>query len=72
MQWFIAFFNSLLNYRFMKQEDALKKPFFAKMLEQQQKAQDEQNYWPITSPFKDAYTNKYPSDGDDDIRPEPF
>jgi hypothetical protein len=50
----------------MKHEDALKQPFFAKMLELQK---PQEGFLPTpTSPIKDnAHTLKYPSDGDDDI-----
>jgi hypothetical protein len=57
----------------MKQNDQLKKPFFAKFLESQDK--DEANKqnpsflpWPITSKGKDDHdqTMKFPSDGDEE------
>lgn len=45
----------------------LQKPFFAQFLEGEQ-AQTHQG--DVTKPLYDAYTNKYPSDGDDDLPPD--
>jgi hypothetical protein len=54
----------------MKQNDALKQPFFAKMLESQNTNPEpqEQSRLPIGKypPADDPVTMKYPSDGDDD------
>jgi hypothetical protein len=56
----------------MKQNDALKKPFFAKLLESQESTptpDDTQAFWPPISgklPEDGYQTMKYPSDGDDD------
>ena len=59
----------------MKQNDQVKKPFFAKFLENQQgegdASQQKQGLWPwppITSKGKDDFdqTMKYPSDNDED------
>jgi hypothetical protein len=55
----------------MKQ-DALKQPFFAKLLEEQKKPSPNQQFWPTTKISDQAQTQKYPSDGDDDNWPEPF
>lgn len=55
----------------MKQ-DALKQPFFSKLLEEQKTNPNEQFYpWPTTKPTEEAQTQKYPSDGDDDNWPDP-
>lgn len=56
----------------MKQ-DALKQPFFAKLLEEQRTPTPDQQFYPITKPAIDeAQTQKYPSDGDDDNWPIPY
>jgi hypothetical protein len=59
----------------MKQNEQLKKPFFAKFLESQSAGEANANqhhaFWPPivvppTSPIKDVeHTMKYPSDGDE-------
>jgi hypothetical protein len=59
----------------MNQNEQQKQPFFARFLESQNKQPQTINGqltdpWPVpmpTSPFKDPITDKYPSDGDDDI-----
>jgi hypothetical protein len=58
----------------MKQNDALKQPFFAKLLESQESTPSPDNtqaffpFPPITGKLPDDgyQTMKYPSDGDDD------
>jgi hypothetical protein len=56
----------------MKQ-DALKQPFFAKLLEEQKTISSEQQFG-VTKPayLDEAQTQKYPSDGDDDNWPIPY
>jgi hypothetical protein len=56
-----------------------KQPFFARFLETQHKQDTTQqlnDQWPFTgptNPFKDGpHTDKWPSDGDDDIPPTNF
>jgi hypothetical protein len=59
------------NYYFMKQNDQLKQPFFARFLESQSAAKSQpgqQGLWPpFTLKFADDFeqTHRYPSDNDD-------
>jgi hypothetical protein len=56
----------------MKHDDVLSKPFFATLLEAQKPNSDQQSYV-VTKPiFDQAQTQKWPSDGDDDIPPVEF
>jgi hypothetical protein len=66
-------FSFTTKHTVMKQNNALKLPFFAKLLEAQEtdpSRDDQQSFWPpvITAVLKDGgyQTMKYPSDGDEE------
>ena len=57
----------------MKKHEEVKQPFFANLLEAQKKEDHNQVYFGITKSWLDeAQTQKWPSDGDDEIPPIEF
>lgn len=57
----------------MKQQEEKKNPFFAKLLEAQQNSSKDEQTLGITKVWLDqAQTQKWPSDGDDEIPPIEF
>jgi hypothetical protein len=57
----------------MKKHEEVKKPFFANLLEVQKKEDHNPVYFGVSNPWLDqAQTQKWPSDGDDEIPPIEF